>query len=435
MRQVHRAGDKAFIDFAGTKPHVVDPRTREVVEVELFVAVLGASSFTYATAVPSQSGPHFIRAHVQAFEYFGGVPRAIVPDQLKAGVQIPCRYEPKIQRSYEDMARHYGTAAFPARPKKPKDKSLVEVGVQVATRWILARLRNHTLFSIEALNQRIGELLEELNDREMKRYKKSRRQRFEEIDRPALECLPARPFEYGEWKKARVNIDYHIDVDGHFYSVPYHLSRQFVDTRLTTTTVEIFFNHNRVTTHLRSRKRGLHTTKSEHMPKSHRAHLEWTPSRIIGWAKTVGPQTGALAEAILTSRPHPEMGYRSCLGIVRLEKKYGKEKLEAACARAIALGARSYRHVTTTLKNNLEDQPLLYRRAPRLFDELRLAKATGEYARELKKPIRDIFEATWRLWHISVGGCDWLVVADRGDCRAVLFYTQSRRCVKDWGSS
>lgn len=359
MRQEHRAGDKLFVDYSGKKPTIVDGKTGEVNEVELFVAVLGASNLTYAEASPSQGGPDFIASHVRAFEYMGGVAAALVPDQLKSGVTGACRYEPAIQRTYEEMAQHYGTTVIPARPKKPRDKAKVEVGVQVAQRWILARLRNQTFFSVDELNERIWELLEELNARPMRIYGCSRRQLFERIERAALRPLPADRFVYGEWKKAKVNIDYHIEVDGHYYSVPHALFGEHVEARSTATTVEIFFNNTRVTAHGRSYARGKHTTIGEHMPRAHQQHLEWTPSRIIHWAQTIGPNTARLAEAILADRPHPEQGYRSCLGILRLGKRYGEARLEAACARAFSVGARSYRNVDTILKNGLDRVPLV----------------------------------------------------------------------------
>lgn len=288
MRQVHRAGEKLFTDYSGKKPHITDPKTGECVEVELFVAALGASNFTYAESTRTQSGPDWIRSHVHTFEYLGGVPGAVVPDQLKSGVTVPCRYEPGIQRTYEEMAAHYGTTILPARPAKSRDKAKVEVAVQIAQRWILARLRNQTFFSLDEINGRIAELLEELNDRPMKLYGQSRRQLFEKLDRPALKALPAEAFVYGEWKKARVNIDYHIEYDHHYYSAHHSLVGEEVWARATSTTVEIFYRSQRHTSHARSYQRGHHTTKDEHMPKAHREHASWSPSRILHWAQTLG---------------------------------------------------------------------------------------------------------------------------------------------------
>jgi transposase len=354
MRQVHLAGEKLFVDYSGKKPHIVDPKTGECIEVELFVAVLGASNYTYAEATYSQSGPDWIASHSRTFAFLGGVTALIVPDQLKSGVTTPCRYEPGIQRTYEELAQHYNTAILPARPGKSRDKAKVEAGVLVAQRWILARLRHETFFSLEALNERIAELLEELNHRRMRAYGASRRELFEKLDRPALRPLPTEPFVYGEWETARVNIDYHVELDHHYYSVPHLLLHEQVEARLTANTVEIFFKSQRVISYARSYQRGKHTTTPEHMPKSHRAHAEWSPSRLIHWASTIGPKTAELVQAILEERRHPEQGYRSCLGILRLSKRYGSERLEAACARAVAVRARSYRHVDSILKRGLD---------------------------------------------------------------------------------
>ena len=333
---------------------MVDPATGEVRAVELFVAVLGASNYTYAEATETQQSSDWIASHVRALRYLGGVPHALVPDQLKSGVTRPSRYEPEIQRTYADLAEHYGTIVLPARPRRPRDKAKVEGAVLIVQRWILARLRHETFFSLAALNERIRELLEELNDRRMKVYGASRRELFERLDRPALRPLPDQPYVYGVWSVAKVNIDYHVEVDRHYYSVPHSLLGEQMDVRATSTTVELFYRGRRIASHRRSRKRGLHTTVPEHMPKAHRAHSQWSPSRLIRWGQTIGPQTGALIAAILESRPHPEQGYRSCLGILRLEKRYGRDRLELACARALEVNARSYRHVDSILKNGLD---------------------------------------------------------------------------------
>jgi transposase len=360
MRQEHRAGEKAFVDYAGKKPHLVDPATGALIAVELFVGVLGASNYTYAEATRTQQLPDWLGSHGRMFRYFGGVTTALVCDQLKSGVTVPCRYEPGLQRTYEEFAQHMGTTILPARPRAARDKAKVEVAVQVAERWILARLRHESFGTVGALNARIWELLEDLNPRRMRRYEASRRELFARLDRPALRPLPATPFVYGEWKQATVNVDYHVEVDHHYYSVPYTLVqlRQPVDVRVSALTVEIYHRGQRVAAHLRSPARGQHTTDPAHMPKAHLAHREWSPSRLIAWARTVGPQTAALVEAILASRPHPEQGYRSCLGILRLAKRDGPTRVEAACARALAVGARSYRHVEAILKHGLDRVPL-----------------------------------------------------------------------------
>jgi len=357
MRQVHLAGDKMLVDYSGKKPSIVDGATGELIDVELFVAVLGASNYTYAEATYSQRGPDWIGSHVRAYEFFGGAARATVCDQLKSGVVRACRYEPETQRTYEEMASHYGTTVLPARPRSPRDKAKVEVAVQIAQRWILARIRNETFFSLSSLNARIRELLGDLNARVMKRYGKSRAQLFDEIERGSLTALPAARFEYCEWSKARVNIDYHVAFDHHLYSVPHALVHEQVEVRATERSVEIVAGNKRVASHVRSRVRGGFSTKPEHMPSSHRAHAEWTPSRILSWAEKVGLGTRALCEAILLDRPHPEQGFRSCLGILRLSKKYGEDRLEVACARALGVRARSYRHVESILKNGLDRVP------------------------------------------------------------------------------
>jgi transposase len=354
MRQVHVAGDKMFVDYSGKKARVVDAATGEVHDVELFVATLGASNLTYAEATYTQRGPDWIASHVRAFEYFGGVTAALVPDQLKSGVTRACRYEPEVQRTYEELGQHYGTTVLPARPLHPKDKAKVEVAVQIAQRWLLARIRDEVFHSLGALNARLRELLVDLNARTMRRYGTSRRALFEAIERAALRPLPATRFEYSDWRKARVNIDYHVAVEGHLYSVPYRLVHEEVEARVTTELVEILHRRVRVASHRRSSVKGGFTTQAEHMPSAHRAHAEWTPSRILSWAGNVGIGTRALCEAILGDRPHPEQGFRSCLGILRLGKRYGDVRLEAACVRALAVRARSYRHVESMLKNGLD---------------------------------------------------------------------------------
>lgn len=358
MRHVHVAGDKLFVDYSGKKPHLVDSETGELIEVELFVAVLGASNLTYAEATMTQRSQDWIASHVRALEFFGGVPAALVPDQLKSGVVKACRYEPETQRTYEDLATHYGTTVLPARPGKPRDKAKVEVGVQIAQRWILARMRNEVFHTLGELNARIRELLVDLNNRVMRRYGKSRRELFESLERAALRPLPAERFEYSEWAKARVNIDYHVAIDGHLYSVPHRLVHEQVEARITRDAVEILHGRKCVAVHPRGTGRGGFTTNREHMPSAHRAHAEWTPSRIVAWAEKVGVATKLLCETILNERPHPEQGFRSCLGILRLAKRYGDSRLEAACGRALRVHARSYRHVESILKNGLDRVPM-----------------------------------------------------------------------------
>ena len=354
LRQEYRAGEKMFIDFAGKGIPIVEPATGEITKAEVFVAVLGASNYTYAEAVASQDLPSWISAHVRAFEYFGGVTEILIPDNLRSGVTKACRYEPDLNPTYREMAEFYGTVVIPARPSKPRDKAKVESGVLLVTRWITAALRNHTFFSLAEVNERIRELLERLNTRRFKKLDTNRKELFETIEKSSLKPLPLTRYQYAEWKKATVNIDYHIEVDGHFYSVPYQLVRKQVEVRLTSTTLEVLYHSRRIVTHQRSYQRWKFTTLHEHRPKSHQRYLEWTPSRIISWAEKTGPCTAQLVETIMSTKLHPEQGFRSCMGILSLGKKYSVERLEAASKRAIAIRACSYKSVKSILQNNLD---------------------------------------------------------------------------------
>ncbi len=365
MTQIHPAGKRMFVDYSGKRPEIVDAETGECTKVELFVAVLGASSCTYAEASRTQKSEDWIRSHQRAFEYFGGVTELVVPDQLRSGVSRPCWYEPGVQRTYDEMADHYDTTIMPARGRRPKDKAKVEVGVQVAQRWIMARLRNETFFSLVELNKRIAELLVDLNNRPMRKYGKSRRELFETLDKPALKPLPLIEFSFARWKlNATVHLDYHVQFENRFYSVPFQLRGEKVDIRANALSLEIICKNKRVASHVIMTGKGLYSTKPEHMPKSHRAHSEWSPARFMSWAGKIGENTERLVTAILEERPHPEMGYRSCLGILRLEKRYGAERLEKASARAFFARARSYKHVEAILKNSLDKIPL-----PEISDE------------------------------------------------------------------
>jgi transposase len=373
LRQEYRAGEKLFVDYAGQTIPIQDPLTGKIQTAYLFVATLGASNYTFAEASLAQDLPSWIQSHVHALEFLGGVPQILIPDNLKVGVTNPCRYEPDINPTYQDLAEHYGTVVIPARVGKAKDKAKVEAAVLLAERWILAALRNHTFFSLAELNQAIAEKLQDLNNRPFQKLSTTRRALFESLDKPALKPLPDSPYEFAEWKKARVNIDYHVEVDRHYYSVPYPLVKEQVDVRLTATTVEILFKNRRVASHARSYRPGGFTTLPEHMPKSHQKYLQWTPSRIIQWAGKTGPQTQKLVTAILENRPHPEQGFRSCLGIIRLGQHYSAQRLEAACARALFIKAHSYKNVESILKKGLDRQPLGGRppqpSAPTLFHE------------------------------------------------------------------
>lgn len=358
LRQEHRAGEKMFVDFAGKGIPITEPSTGEVKDAEVFVAVLGASNYTYAEAVLTQALPNWIGAHVRAFEYMGGVPEVVVPDNLKAGVNKACRYEPDLNPTYREMAEHYGTAVIPARAARPRDKAKVEAGVLCVTRWITAALRHHTFFSLRELNEKIRELLEKLNTRPFKKLRGSRREMFETLDSPALKPLPSERYQYAQWKSATVNIDYHIDVEGHFYSVPYQMVGKRVEARVTDRTVDVIYKGRRIASHRRSYERGRFTTVPEHRPKAHQRYLEWTPSRIVRWAEKTGPSTAGLVSAIMEAKPHPEQGFRSCIGIIGLGKKYSAERLEAASGRALHIRAYSYRSVRSILESGLDRVPI-----------------------------------------------------------------------------
>ena len=366
MRQHHRAGEKLFVDYAGQTQDVIDRATGEVHQAQIFVAVLGASNYTYAEATWTQSLSDWIGSHQRTFRYLGGVSEVVVPDNLKSGVDRAHRYEPDINRTYADLAEHYGVAVIPARVAKPRDKAKVEAGVLLVERWILARLRNQTFFSLAELNRAITTLLERLNARPFKKLPGSRRELFEHLDRPALRPLPATPYEFARWHKARVHIDYHIAVERHYYSVPYQLVKCEVEVRLTANIVEVLHRGQRVASHRRAYQPGGFTTLAEHMPKAHRAYAAWTPQRLVRWAEKTGPATAALIHAILAARAHPQQGFRSCLGIMRLGKRYGDTRLEAACRRALVLGAHGYKHIESILKKGLDRQPLPATQQPSL---------------------------------------------------------------------
>jgi len=354
MRQLHVAGERTFVDYGGTTLEVVDGTTGEVRECQLFVAVLGASSYTYAEATFSQRLVDWIGSHVRAFAFFGGVTAQTVSDNLRSGVSKACFYEPAVNRTYAEMAAHYGTAIVPARPGKPRDKAKVEVAVQVATRWIVAKLRNRRFFSLTELNAAIRELTTQLNARVTRHLGTSRRALFDEVERPALKPLPVEPYVYAEWKQCKVALDYHVEVEHHYYSVPHTLLRETVWVRVAAQTVEVFHRGNRVAVHLRASSDRRHTTIREHMPSSHRRYADWTPERIRRQAGEIGRNTAALVEIIMRERPHPEQGFRASVGIIRLAKSYGRERLEAACGRALEIGARSYTSVNSILKSNLD---------------------------------------------------------------------------------
>lgn len=363
MRQTHTAGEKAFVDYSDGL-WLTDPASGARNKTQLFIGCLGASSYTFAEATLSQTTRDWISSHVRMYEFFKGVPLVTVPDNLRSGVSSPSFYEPRINESYQEMASHYGTCVLPARVRRPRDKAKAEAAVLVAQRWILARLRDRLFTSLAEMNLAIGECLVLLNERCMRHMNKSRSELFSELDRPALKPLPEKRFEYADWKQARVNIDYHVIFEDHFYSAPYTLAHALVLIRATATTIEIFLNGKRVASHLRSVKKGGYTTRSEHMPAHHRAHAEWSPSRVINWAGSIGPSAKLLVEKILETKKHPEQGYRAALGIIRLEKKYGRVRLEKASIKALEVGAHSYRFVAEMLKNKMDQPHLEMNEAP-----------------------------------------------------------------------
>lgn len=358
LRQTYTAGEVTFVDYSGQTMPIYDRENGKVSQAEIFVAVLGASNYTFAEATADQSLLSWVGSHVRAFEYFGGVTHKIVVDNLKSGVTKACRYEPQINRTYADMIAHYGTAVIPARVRRPQDKAKVEAGVQLAQRWILAALRNQKFFSLTELNKAIRELLVRLNARLFQKLPGSRKSVYEELERPALKALAATRYECDQWKTAKVHLDYHIELEGHYYSVPYRLVGQAVLLRYTASTVEILHRDERVASHARDDRRGRHTTVEDHRPKSHQEFLSWTPAKILEMATRVGGQTVAMVESIMNGRQYPEQGYRSCLGILRLAKTYSNERLEAACARGQRIGARSYTSIASILKSGLDQKSL-----------------------------------------------------------------------------
>jgi transposase len=358
MRLNYAAGARMLVDYSGDTVPVVDPGSGEVAKAEVFVAVLGCSGMVFAEASFSQDLPSWLMAHVHAYEAYGGVPEATTPDNLKAGVTRACYYDPEVNASYAELGRHYSTVILPTRAVHPRDKAAVEAGVPQVERWVLAPLRNRTFYSLAELNRAIREKVAELNAKAFRGEPVSRSELFEELERPALKPLPAKRYELSEWKKVTVNIDYHVEFDRRYYSVPYTLVRQKLEVRATKTVVEVYKGNRRVASHAREYGRRRYITDPAHMPPSHRAHLEWTPSRLVEWAATVSPHAAALAQKLLESKPHPEHSYRACLGLMSLAKRYGNERLGAACARALASGTVSYTSVKSILKEGLDQVPL-----------------------------------------------------------------------------
>jgi transposase len=364
MRQVYKGGEKLFVDYCGLTLPVTHPDTGEVVQAQIFVACLGASNYTYAEATPTQELAHWIGSHERAFAFFGGVPGVVVPDNLKSGVTDPCRYEPGINRTYQELAHHYGVAVIPARPKKPKDKAKVEKAVQEVERQILAPLRNERFASFAELNGAIATRLRTLNERVMSSYGLSRQALFEQVDKPALQPLPAHAFVLGQWKSAKVNLDYHIEVEGHYYSVPYHLVRCPVAVKVSEQLVEIFHEHQRIACHPRSRVRYRHTTLPTHMPPEHWAYKAQSKEGFLSWAERIGMQTKAQVHAIFESKEHEEQAFRTLKGVQRLAQQYGKDRLEAACQTANVLGLVGLKRLCSLLENHLEQEPVCAQTLP-----------------------------------------------------------------------
>ena len=354
MRQTHVGGEKVFVDFAGDTIDVIDPATGEARPAKLFVAAMGASSYIYAAARASEGLEDWIGAHVNLFAFLGGVPKAVVPDNLKAAVLKADRYEPGLNRSYAELAAHYGMAVLPARPRKPRDKAKVEAAVLVAERWILARLRNRRFFSLADLNAAIRTLLDEINSRVMRGYGASRADLFANLDRPHLRPLPEAAYVFARWKRCRVAPDYHVAIDGACYSVPFGLIREIVDVRVVARTVEVFHRGRRVASHALFPGRRGHSTIPEHMPRAHRRFGEWTPARLMAAAEKVGPSVAAFCDAMMAARPHPEQGFRTCLGVLALVKAYGAARVDAACRRGLDIRARSVASIRSILKTGLD---------------------------------------------------------------------------------
>ena len=357
IRQLHRAGEKLFVDWAGDTMPYIDPQTGEVRQAHLFLAVLGFSNYIFARAYPDERTESFLDAHVRAFAHLGGVPELLVPDNLKTGVKRPDRYEAEIAAPYAELAAHYGCVVLPARVGKPRDKAKAEVGVQIAERQILAPLRKLTFFDLAEMNAAIAERLKAVNARPFAKLPGSRESMFHMREAPLLRPLPAEPYAYRTRKLATVHIDYHVELCGHYYSVPHHLAREKVELRFDASTVEVYHEGVRVAVHVRSHARGRATTAEEHMPAKHRHVASWTAERIELWAAKTGPATAALCRAIMAARPHPELGFRSCLGVLRLGERYTPKRLEAACSRAHAMRATSYRSVRSILERGLDREP------------------------------------------------------------------------------
>lgn len=354
MRQVHVAGERLFVDYAGQTVPLIDAATGEIARAQVFVAVLGASNYTFACASATQSAADWVGAIIRALEFIGGAPRLIVPDQTRALIARPDRYDPTPNALVDELCAHYGVAVLPARPAHPRDKPKVEVAVQVVERWILARLRNRRFFRLAELDAAIAELLVDLNSRAFRKLPGNRMEAFRALDAPALRALPAQRMRILRRKQARVNIDYHVELERHFYSVPHRLVGEKVEIRYSDAVLDVFHGQQRVASHAFSRKKGGFTTVAEHMPASHRAHREWTPQKLLDWGARVGVSCAAVVRWQLEHRPHPEQGYRACLGLQALLRRYGRYRLEAACARALSIRSPRYPSIKSILAAGLD---------------------------------------------------------------------------------
>jgi len=352
MRQVRRAGEKLYIDFAGPTLALSDGTRAQV-----FVSAMGASSYTFACATADQSMRSWLRSMARALTFYGGCPQLIVPDNPRSLVAIACRYEPKLNETVRDFARHYNVSILPARPFLPQDKASAESAVQVVTRWILARLRHTVLADVHAADKAIAALLPSLNNRNFQKLDGSRASHFAMLDSPALMALPAQAWEWATFKPVKAHIDYHVEVHFHRYSVPHSLVGLDLEARITDALVEVLHRGRMVACHARSAKRGGFTTLDEHMPASHRAHKEWTPERLIHWGASIGTNTGHLVSQLLNLHRHPEHGYRSCLGLLSLTKKYGSPRVEVACTMSLELGVARYTGVRDILRNKRDLVP------------------------------------------------------------------------------
>jgi len=360
MRQHHKAGEKLFVDYAGQTIPIVQQETGEIQFAQIFVAVMGASNLTYAEATWSQRLPDWISSHVRTFEFMGGVPALLIPDNLKSSTTRACRYDPDINMAYQQLAAHYGTAIVPARPRKPQDKAKAEVGVQIIERWILARLRHHTFFSLAELNQHIHFLLEEVNNKPFKQLKGTRQQWFDSLDKPALLPLPKQAFEFTEIKIVKVNIDYHIQYDNHLYSVPHHLVGEKLELHAKEFLIEMYFHNRCICQHARHYQPGV-TTVPKHMPERHEKHHKWSAGRLMNWAKDIGDDVLVWVKSQLKQKQHEEQAYRVCLGLLNLSRQYPNERLNTACRIANQKSLYRLKQVKSILLSNQDKlQPNLF---------------------------------------------------------------------------